>query len=515
MNKEELRKHSEIYAEGVGYKLNPERETVDRILDGLLSNEEKFGHRYCPCRVITGNKEQDSRIICPCEYHHREIEVLGRCTCNLFHRRNSSNSLDTRAPKMADRRHYNWDITSGRHLLFVEHSSPNGICSNCVKCGLCEIGLKARTGRTPFPEVFGGSQFGGEKRLPDLHDLQILPEIIGEGVFFKEVDTSARIGGFNVSVPVCVAAIGSTKIGYENRKELSAGAALAGIPVVIGENVYPTYGDEGLKNSIKPFLDNYQGKGAIIVQANTEDRNAGVPEKAIGMGAHGIEIKLGQGAKMGLGGEIKFKGKELAEKYKKAGYSVIEEGNDVYERHSSPGSINLDELKQTIRKYSDLKVPVWVKVGAGHGIIELLEFLSDAKKKENLKLEAVTVDGYGGGTGMSPWMIVNEMGIPSASVLSKLKNLNFTLIVAGGYCDGSDIAKALMLGADAVSMGRPFLIAANVAQEKGVQRFTAAMQEELQMICACLRKNKLVYINGMKDNLYPLSRNAADMFGLK
>jgi ferredoxin-thioredoxin reductase catalytic subunit len=514
MNKEELRKYSNLYAEGVGYKLNPEKETVDRILDGLLKNEQKFGHRYCPCRVITGDKQQDSRIICPCEYHHREIEVLGHCVCNLYLRRNSSHSLDTRGPKMIDRRHYNWDIISGRHLLFVEHSSPNGLCSNCVKCGLCEVGLKARTGRTPFPEVFGASQFGAEKRLPDLHDLQIVPEIIGEEVFFKEVDTSVKIGGFNVSLPVSIAAIGSTKIGWDNRKELSAGAALAGIPSVIGENVYATHGEEGLKLAIKSFLDNYQGKGAIIVQANSEDQKSQVLEKAVSMGAQGIELKLGQGAKMGLGGEIKFKGKELAEKYKKMGYKIIDEGNDDYERHSAPGSIILEELKKNLVKYSDLKVPIWIKVAAGHGVIELLEFLSDTKKKENLRLEAVTIDGYGGGTGMSPWMIMNEVGVPSASVISKLKNLNFSVIVAGGYCDGSDIAKALMLGADAVSIGRPYLIAANVAQEKGVVNFTDAAKEELQMICACLRKKKLIYIQGMKDNLYPLSRNAADMFGL-
>jgi len=514
MNKEELRKFSNLYAEGVGYKLNTDKEVVDKILDGLLDNENKFGYRYCPCRVITGDKEHDSRAICPCEYHHKEIEVLGRCACNLFLRRNSPNSLDTRAPKMKDRRHYNWDITSGRHLLFVEHSSPNGICSNCVKCGLCEIGLKARTGRTHFPEVFGASQFGAEKRLPDLHDLQISPEIIGEGVFFKDVDTSSSIGGFNVSVPVCIAAIGSTQIGFSNRKELSSGAALAGIPTVIGENVYPTYGDEGLKNSIKPFLDNYQGKGAILVQANSEDQKMQVPEKAVSMGAQGIEIKLGQGAKMGLGGEVKFKGKDLAEKYRRIGYAIVEEGNENYERHSSPGSIILEELKSKLIKYSELKVPIWIKVAAGHGIIELLEYLSESKKKENFRLEAVTIDGYGGGTGMSPWMIMNELGVPSASILSKLKSMNFSVIVAGGYCDGSDIAKAMMLGADAVSMGRPFLIAANTAQEKGVQRFTEALKEELQMVSACLRKNKLIYINGMKENLYPLSKDAADMFGL-
>ncbi|MEM2974441.1 MAG: ferredoxin-thioredoxin reductase catalytic domain-containing protein, partial [Candidatus Micrarchaeia archaeon] len=294
MDMEELRRYSNIYAESVGYRLNPDKETVDRILEGLLENERKFGYRYCPCRIITGNKEQDSKIICPCEYHHREIEVLGRCACNLFLRRNSPNSLDTRTPKMMDRRHYNWDVTSERHLLFVEHSSPSGICSNCVKCGLCEVGLKARTGRTPFPGVFGAAQFGAEKRLPSLHDFQILPEIIGEEVFFKDVDTSAKIGGFDVSVPLCIAAIGSTKVGYDNRKELSAGAALAGIPVVIGENVYPTHGDSGLKDSIQPFLDNYSDKGAVIVQANVEDQKLGVPEKAVDMGAHGIEIKLGQ-----------------------------------------------------------------------------------------------------------------------------------------------------------------------------------------------------------------------------
>ncbi|MEW6213931.1 MAG: ferredoxin-thioredoxin reductase catalytic domain-containing protein [Nitrospirota bacterium] len=156
MNKEELRRYSELYAESQGYKLNPDKETVDRVLEGLLENEKRHGYRYCPCRVIIEKKDQDSRVICPCEYHHREIEELGRCACNFFLRRNVDRTLNTRE-KMKDRRHYNWDITNKGRLLFIEHSSQSGLCSNCIKCGICEVGLKARSGRTVFPEVFGAS----------------------------------------------------------------------------------------------------------------------------------------------------------------------------------------------------------------------------------------------------------------------------------------------------------------------------------------------------------------------
>jgi len=72
------------YAEKNGLKLNPDREAVERLIKGLLTNEEKYGARYCPCRRITGNKEEDRPKICPCKWHREEIERDGHCFCGLF-----------------------------------------------------------------------------------------------------------------------------------------------------------------------------------------------------------------------------------------------------------------------------------------------------------------------------------------------------------------------------------------------------------------------------------------------
>jgi ferredoxin-thioredoxin reductase catalytic subunit len=74
----------EKYAESQGFKLNPDEKVVTALLQGLIKNEEKYGHRYCPCRPVTGNREEDRLKVCPCFWHRAEIENTGRCHCGLF-----------------------------------------------------------------------------------------------------------------------------------------------------------------------------------------------------------------------------------------------------------------------------------------------------------------------------------------------------------------------------------------------------------------------------------------------
>ena len=74
----------EEYALKNGFKLNPDRKIVEGIVKSLLDREKKFGEKYCPCRRITGGKEEDKKIICPCVYHKEEIEKDGFCLCRLF-----------------------------------------------------------------------------------------------------------------------------------------------------------------------------------------------------------------------------------------------------------------------------------------------------------------------------------------------------------------------------------------------------------------------------------------------
>lgn len=82
--KEELLKTYIEYAEKNNIALNPNEKIVEAIIDGLLNREQVNGERYCPCRKVSGDKEEDKKIICPCIYHLEEIETMGHCHCNLF-----------------------------------------------------------------------------------------------------------------------------------------------------------------------------------------------------------------------------------------------------------------------------------------------------------------------------------------------------------------------------------------------------------------------------------------------
>jgi len=81
---EELKKQLEEHTKKTGIKFNPNEKIVDNVIKRLLINKKEHGEIYCPCRIITGDKEKDKEIICPCVFHRGEIEVQGYCHCNLF-----------------------------------------------------------------------------------------------------------------------------------------------------------------------------------------------------------------------------------------------------------------------------------------------------------------------------------------------------------------------------------------------------------------------------------------------
>jgi len=72
------------YAESQGIQLNKDKEYVMEILEGLLTNEARYGYRSCPCRLATGIKEKDTDIICPCIYKNPDIKEYGSCYCGLY-----------------------------------------------------------------------------------------------------------------------------------------------------------------------------------------------------------------------------------------------------------------------------------------------------------------------------------------------------------------------------------------------------------------------------------------------
>jgi ferredoxin-thioredoxin reductase catalytic subunit len=72
------------YAESQGIQLNKDKEYVMEILNGLLTNESRYGYRSCPCRLAAGAKEKDADIICPCVYRDPDIKDYGSCYCRLY-----------------------------------------------------------------------------------------------------------------------------------------------------------------------------------------------------------------------------------------------------------------------------------------------------------------------------------------------------------------------------------------------------------------------------------------------
>ncbi len=81
---EELIKKSKEYAKQNGFRLNPNKKIVEGVIKGLLANEKRYGKKYCPCRVVTGDKSKDKDKICPCIWHKDEINKMGHCHCWLF-----------------------------------------------------------------------------------------------------------------------------------------------------------------------------------------------------------------------------------------------------------------------------------------------------------------------------------------------------------------------------------------------------------------------------------------------
>ena len=81
---QKLLEQSKKFAEETGIALNPNEKIAKAVVKGLIAKEKQFGEKYCPCRVLSKDKEKDKEIICPCVFHRKEIEEQGHCHCNLF-----------------------------------------------------------------------------------------------------------------------------------------------------------------------------------------------------------------------------------------------------------------------------------------------------------------------------------------------------------------------------------------------------------------------------------------------
>jgi ferredoxin-thioredoxin reductase catalytic chain len=80
----ELLEKLEKEASASGYLLNPDRQFVLELVEGLARNTERYGYQACPCRLATGNRVADLDIICPCDYRDPDLDEHGACYCALY-----------------------------------------------------------------------------------------------------------------------------------------------------------------------------------------------------------------------------------------------------------------------------------------------------------------------------------------------------------------------------------------------------------------------------------------------
>ena len=67
-----------------GYIFNKDKERVSDLMEALLENKGRYGYMCCPCRLASGDRQQDQDIICPCVYREPDVKEYGSCYCNLY-----------------------------------------------------------------------------------------------------------------------------------------------------------------------------------------------------------------------------------------------------------------------------------------------------------------------------------------------------------------------------------------------------------------------------------------------
>jgi ferredoxin-thioredoxin reductase catalytic chain len=81
---DQVRARAQADARTYGYNLTPDPELLKGLLEGLKTNEERYGYPSCPCRLASGKLEYDRDIICPCDYRDPDVLEFGACYCRLY-----------------------------------------------------------------------------------------------------------------------------------------------------------------------------------------------------------------------------------------------------------------------------------------------------------------------------------------------------------------------------------------------------------------------------------------------
>jgi len=396
--------------------------------------------------------------------------------------------------------------------------SESGLCTLCLSSckGTCETWMSSLVGRKLlYPRNFGdvtaganhvtsvgigyhalriqGYAYGAHGVANNSADYCLFTNVDVETEFGNEVKTKCRI-------PIMTGALGSTFIAAKYWNSFAVGAALCGIPIVVGENVVgvdkKSVMSQGkitsapeLERRIDVFLRYFDGYGAIIVQMNVEDTRNGVAEYIINKYGDKviIELKWGQGAK-DIGGEIQVESIDYAKFLKDRGYLVDPDPYDPkvqaaykakaitsFARHSRLGATDLSTAEEVYRSFMD-SIAYLRRLGFKRISLKTGAYGNEAlalaiKCSSEAKLDLLTIDGAGGGTGMSPWNMMQHWGVPSlvlhakayeyCKILQEKGKYVPDISLAGGFAREDHIFKALALAAPfskIVCMGRAPMI---------------------------------------------------------
>ncbi len=391
----------------------------------------------------------------------------------------------------------------------VNRGTPceSGLCTLCDSAckGKCETWLASLKGRKLlYPRNFGQTTSGAwhvSTLGVGYHSIRIKGYAYGasgieppltnnpDDCLFTNVNITTEFGHevkTRCRVPVMTGALGSTFIARNYWESFAVGAALCGMPIVVGENVVGVDQKSVIKNGkiekapemdrrIDTFFRYHDGYGAIIVQMNVEDTSNGVAEYIIDKYGDKVilELKWGQGAK-NIGGEIQVKTLKYAKFLKDRGYLVDPDPYDPvvetafrsraissFARHSRLGSTdknNPEEVREAFMQRVDyLRKLGFSRITLKTGSYGMEDLAMAIRYAADAGLDLLTIDGSGGGTGMSPWNMMQHWGIPSLPLHTRAyeyckildeKGIRVPDIsFAGGFAREDHIFKSISLGA--------------------------------------------------------------------
>ncbi|GAA1121724.1 FMN-binding glutamate synthase family protein [Citricoccus alkalitolerans] len=293
--------------------------------------------------------------------------------------------------------------------------------------------------------------WGAKRKVPHFDDLLFLGSSMSryplEG-YRERCDTDVPLGGHHgakpvhLSTPITIAGMSFGALSGQAKEALGRGASEVGTST--------TTGDGGM-------TEEERGHSDKLVYQLLPSRYGVNPDHL--RSADAVEVVLGQGAKPGGGGMLL--GQKISERV--AGMRTLPAGIDQRSACRHPDWTGPDDLTikiHELREITDWKVPVYVKIGASRPYY-------DTKLAVAAGADVIVLDGMQGGTAATQEVFIEHVGIPILAALPQavqaLQELGLhrkvQLTASGGIRNGADVAKALALGADAVSIGTAALIA--------------------------------------------------------